>query len=441
MYLKEGCESMTVSLKEVFGISKDVLKSYVQRIQVDNEFEDKLELTDHHIVVFGETKVGKSHLRKKYIPESEGTVIVDCTKGGSLSDIYTQILYKAGIELTESLTKSIEGESRIKGEAQTNLLTFLKAKLSGEISEKEIESQVISTPQPSTASVRLTDELRKSKIKVIVLDDFHYLNLVEQYLLSYDLKMFYQSGIRFMIIGTKITSGYFEKFNGELSQRIDYIDATEWTEENLRDIQLKGSRELNITISDEVVNYFINASSGIVAIYQTLLFEYCRANNIKKRSEIPMQLNNMELAIECNKKCWKDYSDMYFKKIQDLARGGRRRKLQLYYHIMKVVLISEVSILRKGLPFPYMFDQIRETHPIKGSLNQGSLTSVLNHIDDLQIDKDIFPKVFTYYEKKLHVVDSVFYYIMQHFSEEKIDEILPPYEYQMNFEDFVDTDF
>ncbi|MGI6833504.1 hypothetical protein RY280_09760 [Bacillus paralicheniformis] len=51
---------MSTSLKEVFGISSNLLKSYVLRHHVDDDFKDKIELTDHHIVVFGETKVGKS---------------------------------------------------------------------------------------------------------------------------------------------------------------------------------------------------------------------------------------------------------------------------------------------------------------------------------------------------------------------------------------------
>lgn len=426
---------MTVSLRDVFGISKNVLKSYVQRTEIDNEFQDKLDLTDHHIVVFGETKVGKSHLRKKYIPENNSVVVIDCTKEISLSEIYTQILYKAGIEITDSLTRSIEEGSKFTSEVQAGLLQFLKAKLSGELSEKEITTEIIKTPTPSTVSIRLAEELKKAEVDLIVLDDFHYLNLVEQYLLAYDLKMFYQSGIRFIIIGTKISSGYFEKFNGELSQRIEYIDATKWSDENFNEIQRKGCEELHIEISQEVIRYFIKASSGIVAVFQALLFDYCRVNGVREEAGSLRLLDDITIAKQCNEKYWKSYSEMYFKKIQDIAGGGRRRKLQLYYYIMKVILNSHVEILRKGLSFQYLFDQIKHIHPLQSSLNQGALTSVLNHIDDLQIDKDIFPKVFTYYDKRLFVVDSVFYYVMQHLPPERIDEILPPHEYQIKIEE------
>jgi hypothetical protein len=427
-------------LGEVFGVSNDILKSYVSRENIDNEFNDRLELTDHHIVIFGETKVGKSHLRKKYIPDAEGVIVVDCSKGVSLSEIYTQILSKAGIEITESLTRSIEEGSRLNGEAQLGFINFLKAKLNGEMTEKEIVTEVTKTPAPSTISVRLADELKKANIKLIVLDDFHYLSLIEQYLLAFDLKMFYQSGIRFIIIGTKISSGYFEKFNGELSQRVDYIDATYWEEDQLREISRKGCRELNISISDDVINYFINCSSGIVAVYQELLFNYCRASGIRKTVEKHVLLDNMELAEKCNKKYWAQYSNMYFKKIQDIAKGGRRRKLQLYYYIMRIVLKTDIEKLKNGLPFNYIFDEVGKIHPLKNSLNQGSLTSVLNHIDDLQTDKDIFPKVFTYFDKRLFVVDSVFYYIVKHFQPEKLDDILPPHEYQIKGDSIEDDE-
>ena len=156
---------MTVSLKEVFGISRDILKSYVSR-EIDNEFKDKLELTDHHVVIFGETKVGKSFLRKKYIPKSDEVVIIDCTKGINLNDVYMQILYKSGIEVTDSLTKSFEETNKLKGEISGGFLDFLKSKITGEINDKEIQTENSRPYIPNTVSVKVSNELERAGKKI-----------------------------------------------------------------------------------------------------------------------------------------------------------------------------------------------------------------------------------------------------------------------------------
>ncbi|AIQ66162.1 Keratin, type I cytoskeletal 18 [Paenibacillus stellifer] len=425
---------MDLSLRDVFGVSKDVLKSYVTR-QVDFDFKDRFELTDHHLVIFGETKVGKTFLRKQYIPITEEVIVVDCTKGINLNDIYIQILYKAGIDLTEKITRTIEESNKLKGEVSSGFLDFLKAKITGELNERDLLSEVRKPYIPNTVSVLVSNELEKANKTTVVLDDFHYLPLIEQYQLSFDLKMFYQNGIRFIILGTKITSGYFEKFNGELSHRIDYFDATTWKTEELREITKKGSEHLNISFSEEVIEFFIKSSNGIVSVFQGLLFEICRTNDVKRTQRRVKEINNLDQAKEIMRNYWENMSVTYFTKIKDIAGGGRRRKLQLYYYITKIVLNSEQGIIRNGFPFQYIFEKLKDIHPLGSSINHGALTTVLSHLDELQIEKEIFPKVFTYFDKRLSIVDSDFYFITKHLDRNKIDEILPPHEYVINIEE------
>lgn len=161
-------------MKDVFGISRNVLKSYVDRQQIDEDYQDKIELTDHHIVIYGETKVGKTLLRKKYVTKAENTIVIDCTKGVDLADIYTQILYKSGVEISDNFSKSIEKCSKIDSQVEANLFQFLKAKVTGDSSEKELLSESGKMDLPKTVSVRVAESLKEKGIQFIVLDDFHY---------------------------------------------------------------------------------------------------------------------------------------------------------------------------------------------------------------------------------------------------------------------------
>ena len=64
-----------MQLNEVFGIKKNISPySYVDRGDYDVEFTEDLN-RDKHIAIQGESKCGKSWLRKKVLPKA---IVVQC---------------------------------------------------------------------------------------------------------------------------------------------------------------------------------------------------------------------------------------------------------------------------------------------------------------------------------------------------------------------------
>ncbi len=61
----------------VFGVSNELIDSYVERSEVDEEFNRALTLKKH-IIVFGSSKQGKTSLIKKHLPLND-YVKVECT--------------------------------------------------------------------------------------------------------------------------------------------------------------------------------------------------------------------------------------------------------------------------------------------------------------------------------------------------------------------------
>jgi hypothetical protein len=60
-----GAMAEEVTVESVFGIRARPVRSYVTRSQVDGAFEVGLK-TDHHIVIYGSSKQGKTALRQKH---------------------------------------------------------------------------------------------------------------------------------------------------------------------------------------------------------------------------------------------------------------------------------------------------------------------------------------------------------------------------------------
>ena len=84
---------------EVFGISKEILEpSYVDRGELDSEIQRHLK-RNTHIVLRGESKCGKSWLRKKNIPDS---IPVQCRLNQKVIDIYVAALSQLDIKLDTS---------------------------------------------------------------------------------------------------------------------------------------------------------------------------------------------------------------------------------------------------------------------------------------------------------------------------------------------------
>jgi hypothetical protein len=83
-------DSAVAKLQDVFGVSRDVPLTYVERDDVDKKSVSSL-AREKHIVVYGGSKQGKTSLRKHALPESDYAV-VQCTGTTSRIDIYSMIL-------------------------------------------------------------------------------------------------------------------------------------------------------------------------------------------------------------------------------------------------------------------------------------------------------------------------------------------------------------
>lgn len=85
----------TISTIKVFGVSKDRVLSYINREEVDGEFEKALE-SDRHIIIYGSSKQGKSALVQTHIPK-ENSITIGCSPKMGTKEIYSSLLRQAGI--------------------------------------------------------------------------------------------------------------------------------------------------------------------------------------------------------------------------------------------------------------------------------------------------------------------------------------------------------
>ena len=86
--------------------------------------------------------------------------------------------------------------------------------------------------------------------KVVILENFHYLDDEKQKQLSFDLRTFQELGIRFVILGVWREKNRLAQFNGDLLDRMTEVPVEPWSKDDFRRVVTKGSKELNIKIDD-----------------------------------------------------------------------------------------------------------------------------------------------------------------------------------------------
>lgn len=240
-----------VRVDKVFGVSKDMILSYLEREKVDGRFKTAIE-SDKHIVIYGSSKQGKSALLLKHL-RVDDAISVGCTPKTDTESIYSSVLRQIGIQIeTSSIEKtgttgSIAAKTSFKakipffGEGQVGLDAQVGGTTGKDIIYKYVEFNL-------ELAQDISEILETAGFnKFIILDNFHYLNEEVQNNLAFDLRLFQEKGFRFIILGVWREKNRLNQFNGDLVDRIIDIPVEPWTEGEFRDVIAKGCQKLHIS--------------------------------------------------------------------------------------------------------------------------------------------------------------------------------------------------
>ena len=402
--------------QDVYGISRELPMNYIERSKIDSEFIDSLS-REKHIVVFGSSKQGKTCLRKNCLLDDD-YIVIHCSNKWQLSDLNTNILKRAGFEITQSTTKSSTGKNKIMAKIKALLPVF------GIELENEEETS------NSTEVVKCDLELDIDDVndliaalksvafnKYVLLEDFHYLKPEVQRDFSIELKAIHEnSKITFIIIGVWLDENRLTTYNGDLIGRLISINADIWERKELLEVIEAGEALLNVSFTQDFKANLISNCNESVYILQEACYKVCTNNHIYQT-----QANNVAVGQEVDvkqliKEIIAQQSGRYNSFITNFADGFQTTKLEMYKWILYPILTTKVEILEKGLRLRQLKDIIMEKHPKGTELNVGNLTQSLKSSASLQVNKGILPIIIDYDETnlRLQVVDKGFLVWLSH---------------------------
>jgi hypothetical protein len=268
--------------------------------------------------------------------------------------------------------------------------------------------------------------------KYIVLENFHYLEISVQEALAYDLRVFQDHHIVFVILGIWREANRLIQFNGDLLDRITEVPVEPWSTNDFERVIQKGSKILNVDFS-LVSNQLISDSFDSIGVVQEICKRCCLNAGVNETSNKKIQINQEHLDAALKHKA-NEYGVRHIRNFEafvDIARKTSNQSgkpsLAFPYYFIKLLLTHNFDEIEKGLSRATLLEEIRKIHHRPDDVRSGDLGAFLHNITQHQINKKIQPPFVDYDRggKVLKIIDSSLYFFLKHCDRDEILDDIP----------------
>ena len=424
-----------MKVNEVYGVSNQMIETYIEREKVDSLFLDGLQRRKH-IIVYGASKQGKTSLTNKHLKETD-YVKINCSTGTTIIDIYKSILRQLNVEILNSK----EENNTVNGELKVEVKAKLKVPLIGGIEtsggvgtggKKEYKNLYKTVEYNLTLAQDISELLISLNFsKRIILENFHYLQEEVQQQLAFDLRIFEDYNILFIILGIWRERNRLSQYNGDLVDRVIEIPVEPWEAGDLRRIVNIGMPLLNASF-EHVVDDIISSCFDSVGVFQEICKESCYAAGVTETSKNLTYITKDNVQTAITKKLG-DYSSRHIRClesfIEQVAKSSDEIPLYIPYYFIKVLLNEPFNEINKGLKRKYLHEKIKEIHHRANDVRASDMGYFLKTLVQNQLKKRISPPIFDYdlSTRSVKIIDSTFYFFLKNCdSKEILDELSTP---------------
>lgn len=387
---------------EVFGVSNTVLvDSYVDRGELDEELGRYLARPEH-VALRGASKCGKSWLRQTVLPEA---LTVQCRLNKTTLDIYRDALSQLEIKLEVESTKGTtwkghvetQGDLGVKLLARLGVRTAVDAERSGEATRQAVGHDI--------SDLRFIADLLKQSNRRLVIEDFHYLSVTERRAFAFDLKALWDYGVFVVIIGVWSEQNMLLYLNPDLAGRVREVPIV-WTPRDLRLVFERGGSALNLRFSDEIQARAIADCFENAGILQQLILGTLDEMGIEADAGREVLVDDIG-ALESAAMGYAEQLNALYQQFASRVSGGirtRQNSTGIYAHAIAAVMAEPDDSLIRGVSIDRIFAVASAREP---RIQKGNLHTVLDKIEQLQVDTDGRGLVLAYNEanRDVSVVD------------------------------------
>lgn len=399
------------NLNNVFGLTRYVPATYVAR-GVDNRLEEAL-YGGKHVVIRGDSKQGKTCLRKVAIEDTD-SIVVSCQKSWALEDLYKNILLRAGAKIIE-VESSEENTNSVSPKLSASIFG-LSSEIGGSKGGRKTKTQKTKNFECNLSDMSNVIQVLQefSQRKYIVLDDFHYLSLgVQRSFASAIKSVFEDTDYTFVVVGVWREENRLIKLNGDLEGRVIDIPIGHWSREDLYKVISKGEDLLNIRIDKGFKDYVIEACFGGVYIVQEACKKLCLKYSVRETQVSTKRIGNTEdanaIIAEISDEISPRYGNFIAEFLKLMAKAIEPVTVQDYLAILTSLMTAPFNSLSHGLTLGEMMQVKRRRFKPKPDFEK-TMRDALIEIARCQIELGYDPVILSYdlASAKLNVVDRGF---------------------------------
>lgn len=401
----------TNNLNNVFGLTRYVPNTYIAR-EVDKKLEEAL-YGGKHVVIRGDSKQGKTCLRKVAINDDD-SIVVSCQKSWVLEDLYKNILIKAGAKLIE-VEASDESSNEVSPKISANIFG-LAAEMGGTKGGKKTRTKKTRNFECNLADIANVIEVLKefSVRRYIVLDDFHYLSLgVQRSFASAIKSVFEDSDYTFVVVGVWREENRLIKLNGDLEGRVIDIPIGHWSREDLNKVVSKGEILLNVRIDKGFKDYVIESCFGGVYIVQEACKKLCLKSNVRETQESTKRIGNLEdarsIILEISDEISSRYGNFVAEFLNLRPKSIEFVTIQDYLSIITTIMTAPFNVLSNGITLGEVMQVKRRRFNPKPDFEKTMRTALIE-LAHCQVELGYDPVIlnFDLASAKLSIVDRGF---------------------------------
>lgn len=398
-------------LKNVFGLIRDVPETYVSR-DADRKLKEAL-YGGKHVVIRGDTKQGKTCLRKVTLPD-DVCIVVTCQKEWGFADLSRNILRKSGAKTTE-VTRDSSASAKLSPRVTGNI-GVVKVEFGGDVTGNDGSKITFKEFEINFEDMGDVVEILKQSTdkKFIIIDDFHSLEQRVQYSFASAIKAaFEDSDYTFVVVGVWREENKLVRLNGDLQGRVTDVSVGTWQRKELLEIIKKGEDLLNIKIDEDFKSEIVDNCYGSVFIVQEACKKICMAKGIFSTQSFMVRIGSVSEARKLLDDLGKDMTTRYGEFIADFLKlGGKtvdRSSVEDYISIVNVLLTQPISRLEHGVSLADMMNFKRSRFKPKKDFEK-TMRTALAEIGHCQTALGYNPIILSYDNSTAHleVVDKGF---------------------------------
>ena len=410
---------------EVFTPGSFPTYTYVKRrdAALEEQLRDALETRGHLVSLVGPSKSGKTVLVEKVVG-SHDLVVVTGAGIAAPDQLWERILDVAHHPTghTAESARTFGGSAEIGVEGGTSIWGLITGKAAA---RGGVESA--RTTKESTAFGRrgLEDviELFADGSKVVLIDDFHYMDRAVQVEATKALKEAARRGLKAVVSSVSHRADDIGRANPEMRGRVELIEIEYWHPEELARIAQLGFAALNVAIHSETIAAFAAEAAGSPQLMQLICLNMCRDVGLRQRAK---RLITVHLSAERARSVFRRTARAadYRSQVEVMRRGPRVRGTDRKQYEARLgwrgdvysIVLSATAADPPRLSFDYEELTARARDVCAGDAPPGaSITVCCAHMHELALKRFPGDRVIDWDEQKqiLSIVEPYFLFYLR----------------------------